>query len=172
MLLNKSRELSTPSFSKMVASGYVNERLEHDYKHLGDDWQNDEPEQCPKCKGTGKNVEFLTDPYCLNCDGTGTEYVLSYGIKDGEPFATVKEYGLDAKLEYAKASREAHLEQRKAGKLGTGIMPYIIPKTLEFELMARGYKPEQFYSGSYAKEIANIISSEYPEFLCVSYKNF
>ena len=163
--------MNTPNLVGLVSDQIEEEMALHE-KHLGDDWENTLAEPCPKCNGTGKNPEFPEDPFCYGCEGTGTWYILYYGMKDGHMFAYADEYGVDFIKEYCKDSREAYQQQQLTGKIPDAIMPFVVPKVLEFELIGRGYHPEQFYSGKHMRQIANIIAREYPAFMCVPYTKF
>ena len=154
--------------------GYADERSAWEAKNADRTWENYEDEVCPKCNGTKKDPALPEDPHCLACEGTGVHYRIIYGHTKGEAYAYIKENGLDLVVEYAKAMREAHKEIQDAGKVGeqVAIKPYVLPKFLQMELQARGWSPDQFFNGSYIREIANILVKEYPAFMCVNYKKF
>ena len=174
--MTQPTRMATPAIKKLFVSTeeeFVKERMAHDEANLGEDWQNSEPNECNVCHGTGQaSPEFPDDPHCLGCDGTGIHFILTYGVEDGKPFAYTDEYGVDNMKKMCADYREAYRASQLAGKTPDMIRPYILPKTLEMELQARGYLPHEIYSGKYVKEIANIVAREYPAFMCVPYKNF
>ena len=96
------------------------------------------------------------------------------GCKSGQTYAYTIEFGMEAKKEYCKAMREAHAEAKLAGThLKSSLMrPYALPKTIEMEMLARGYNLKEAEQNGQIKEIANVVAKEYPEFLCTSYTTF
>ena len=168
--------MKTPGLSKVMADNAAKfrDRIKHDEQHLGDDWENEEVEYCPKCKGSGYNADYPEDPFCIACEGSGKWFVLYYGVSNGLPYAYTDEWGIDFIKEVCKADREAFAELQAAGKVGTKSMirPFRLPKTLEMELQARGYTPAEIRNGESVKEIANLVAREYPDFMCVPYTSF
>ena len=167
--------LNTPNISKMFESEgaqYERERMKHDEKHLGDDWENQDVEECTKCAGTGK-LQLADGKFenCPGCEGTGTWFILYYGISDGTPYAYTDEWGIGFLKETCKTYREAHREMQLLGKTYTNLRPYLLPKTLEMELLARGYDPHT-KSDEEKIRIANVVAREFPDFMCVNYTNF
>ena len=73
--------------------------------------------------------------------------------------------------ETCKAYRQAHTEMQLRGETYTHLRPYLLPKTLEMELMARNINPHAKDEKS-KRRIANIVALEYPDFMCCNYKNF
>ena len=163
-------KLKTPALSKMFEDEYIT-RLKHDEKTLGDNWENFEDETCPKCNGTGINPEHPEDGFCIACEGTGIWYRLVYGMSGGEPYAYTWEWGIDFVKEAAKNYRMAHTEMQMAGKTYTHMRPYLLPKTLEMELEARGLDART-KDQDMKKYIMGIVAREYPDFMCVNYTNF
>ena len=167
---------NTPMISKRAVD-VVTERMAHDEKNLLTlDWENDMASPCIKCNGTGKDLEFAhtDDPHCYNCEGTGVKYVEYYGISNGKPYRYLDEWGIDFLKLVCKDEREKFEAIQKAGKVGElkAIRPYYMPEVIKLEFMARGYEEEDFTDGKKIKEIANIMAREYPDFMCVPYKNF
>ena len=165
-------KLQTPRLSEMLENDYLAALAQEDATIFERDWEKEEPSECPMCNGCGHNIEL--GEVCVNCDGTGTEYKMVYGVKGGQSFAYTIEYGMEAKKEYCKAMREAYLDMQIAGKNTSKamMMPYALPKTIEMEFMARGFDVRTAQKEGNIREIANIVAREYPEFMCVPYRNF
>ena len=172
MKLASGVKLNTPRMSELLENEYLAQMAEEDRTLLDNDWEHTEPHECSICNGTGLNIA-LGEP-CINCDETGIEYKMVYGVKGGHSYAYTIEYGMEAKKEYCKAMREAFADMQIAGKVGSKsmMMPFALPKTVEMEMLARGYDVKQAQRDGNLKEIANIVAREYPEFLCVPYTNF
>ncbi len=170
MLTNQ--QLHTPALT-IAAKGFADHLKESD-ERLASNWKKQHREICPKCVGTGNNVTDKDSSFCIACEGTGVWFTQTWGHEDGVAFAYIEENGLDFIREACKLHREAHACNQMAGIVGNkmGIQPFLCPKFLEMELTARGYTPKQFYSGEFAKEIAQIVANEYPDFLCVNYRTF
>ena len=169
----KPTRLNTPHLHKIldVEDAEFIERMKHDEKNLSENWENVEPEMCLKCSGTGRDPSAPEAVRCEGCEGTGTWYIMYYGVSDSLPYAYTDEYGIDFLKQTCKAYREAHTEMQLRGETYTHLRPYLLPKTLEMELMARGIDPHA-KTDKAKRHIANIIASEYPDFMCVNYKNF
>ena len=169
--VKKGTRLKTPSYSLLMKE-YVNERIAEGERTLGEDWENFEDTPCDKCAGTGVSPD-PDDKFCYGCEGTGIWYRMYYGVSDGQPYAYTDEWGVDFLKEVCKADREAFLELQLAGKVGNRSMirPFRLCKTLEMELLARGYNPAN-RTGENIRAIANIVAREYPDFMSVPYKSF
>lgn len=166
--------LNTPAITNMYKNAdkeMIEEMLRHGEKTLADNWENHEHTYCEKCHGTGEAQPGSGDDHCVACEGTGIWFTLYYGIEDGVPYAYTDEYGIDYMKEVCKEFRSAHRQMQLAGKTMTHMRPYLLPKTLEMELLARGYNPR---SDDDEEKIAimNLVAQEYPDFLCVNYKRF
>lgn len=165
---------ATTALSKVFKEGYLKDlEASMDKETFERDWHNIEKFTCEMCKGTGKNLMHLEDDHCVNCEGTGVNHTLHYGVKSKQTFAYVEEYGLEAKKEYCKAMREAFIELQMAGKVSEkhAIVPYGLPKVVEMELIALGYNPNGA-QGAEVREIANWVAKNCPEYLCVPYTKF
>ena len=166
-------EMSTPEFSRVMAEGFVADYMRKEDQLLYEqDWERWEPTVCTACNGTKKRPD-LGEDCCHNCDSTGAEHVLFFGMKGGQSYAYTKEFGMKAKLEFCKAMRESFQEVQDAGKVSnlSLVRPYALPKTIEMELMARGLNVND-KSEANVRQIANIVAKDYPQFLCVPYNKF
>ena len=165
-------KLQTPRMSELLENDYIAELAKEDDTVYTRNWEKEEPSECPICNGCGHNIEL--GEVCVNCDGTGVEYKMVYGVDKGAAYAYTVEYGMNAKREYCKAMREAYAELQISGKHlnKSMMMPYALPKTIEMEMMARGYDVRNAQKNGESREIANIIAREYPDFMCVPYTNF
>ena len=163
-------KLNTPALSKMFKDDFI-EQVKKDSDKVGTDWENWEDEVCTKCAGLGKNPEHPEDGFCLGCEGTGIWYRLVYGIQDKLPYAYTLEHGVEFVKEAAKNYRIAYAEQQATGKVPDNIRPFILPKTLEMELEARGLTVRTS-DPDMKRYIFNLVAREYPDFMCVPYKNF
>ena len=175
MDLKSGTRLSTPALSKVLIEDQISDMYkEYEQEKITEGIIHTMDESCGKCGGFGKSPEFPEDPFCYACEGTGLHYRLYYGVQDGAPFAYTDEWGVDFLKQVCAAEREAFEEARLAGKIGSKAMvrPFRLPKTLEMELQARGYTIGDIRSGKKVAEIANIVASEWPDFMCVTYKSF
>lgn len=163
-------KIKTPYLSKMFEDEYIT-RLKHDDKTLGDDWENFEDETCPKCEGVGVNPEHPKDGFCYGCEGTGVWYRLVYGMSSGVPYAYTWEWGVDFVKQACKDYRIAHAELQAAKKTTDHMRPYLMPKTLEMELEARGLDARS-KDPDMKRMVMNTVAAEYPEFMCVNYTRF
>ena len=166
--------LNTPAIAKLYENAdeqIIAEMIKHGEKTLGENWENYEHTHCEKCHGTGLAQPGSEDPHCVGCEGTGIWFTLYYGISDGVPYAYTEEYGIDFLKDTCKEYRSAHTQMQLSGKTYTNLRPYLLPKTLEMELMARGYNPR---SDDPEEKVAimNLVAQEYPDFMCVNYKRF
>lgn len=173
--MNTGTKMDAPLFSRALADDHIAYRAAFDSKFdKGSNWKHAEDKECDKCHGTGHNPEFPGDAHCMGCEGTGTHIRLVYGVEDGKPFAYTYEFGIDYLKEVCKAEREAHRETQLAGKVGnlSMIRPFRLPKTLEMEMLHRGYDLNDMKKNRELRKAANIVAREFPHFMCVNYKNF
>ena len=167
-------QMHTPEYSALMAEGYVADYMLKESKLAFEtDWERYEPTVCVQCEGKGKVVIDGQEESCMNCEGTGIEHILFFGVKGGQSYAYTREFGIEAKKELCKALREAYKEVQDAGKVGelSMIRPFGLPKTIEMEMMARGFNVRDT-SDKNIKDIANVVARDYPEYLCVPYKRF
>ena len=169
-------KLETPALSMAVTETFVKDYIKEQDRKLSENFTNYEDHPCEKCGGTGVSPD-PKDPFCIGCEGTGIWYRLVYGVEDGKPFAYTYEYGVDFVKEACKLYREAWAGHQLAGKVPENMRPFLLPKTLEMELEARGYTVRENVADPDAhimmkKAIMNVVAKEYPDFMCVPYTNF
>ena len=115
-------------------------------------------EPCNVCKGTKIDPNDLT--ICMACDGTGKHYEIHYGVQDGEGFAYVTQYGLDALKEYCKACRESEVESVRASK--PMIEVFSMPAFIRIDWMAEGIPVDDLmYTDQGIRYLANLMVERY-----------
>lgn len=168
-------KMPTPHLDTLMADEFVQWQMAKDLEKTYDnDWEAADASVCPKCDGAKINPRHPEDGFCLNCDGTGIEFIVYYGVKNKQSYSYTVEYGIEFKKEYCKAMREAFEDQQRAGKVGelSMIQPYALPKTIEMEMKARGFDLDEYRKNNELEEVAEYVAEHFPEYMCVPYKKF
>lgn len=132
-----------------------------------------EIETCLKCNGTGIDKD---GEKCLSCEGTGVQYLIHYGVQDGNVWTRVECFGMDALKEMCRLYRQASLERSLSGKKkdSLGYRPFIMPLFLRFELEAHGFDVDGILDegdSNGVREMARYVQKHFPDLMTTHYKN-
>ena len=167
--LGQGNKVEAPGMVELMIDE-VNDMLKgEDTKKLEKDWQEHHKEICKVCNGSGYDPEDKVS--CFGCEGSGIDFEVHYGCYDGQPKGYVVAYGLDFFKEMCKAHREA--EDPGMIAKGAWLRPFMLPHFLKIELMSRGYPVDDMLTNNNGiRELANVVSNEYPEFMTTNLKRF
>ena len=171
--LNKGEKFSAPAINTILEKE-AQAAMDKGEKEIENDWVNSFTEPCTVCHGSGiyQDEDTKKTEPCIGCEATGIDYRFVYGVEGMRIFSYVEQYGLDAFKEFCKARREAELENLEGIKKKSMRGVFALPQVLKFELESRGFDVDALIRAGQVREMAKIISSEYPEFMTTNLRNW
>ena len=164
----EGKKMATPNLSSIVKNGAM-DMMKAGSDGLEEDWSaSPDIMKCGACKGTG--FDFEDGVPCIGCDGSGKDYEIHYGVKDGAAYAYVVQYGHDAIIEYCKACREAEVDNLRVN--AAMLRAFVLPQAIRMDLIAAGWPVDEMVNSGNNRELANHIAKSYPEYLTTNLTSF